>query len=123
MRATRVWLVGAALLSAQALRAHHSVLPFDGTRGVTIEGTVARVLWQNPHAVLVVDVPSAAGGVERWTIESESPLVLARLGWTAETLQVGERLAVLGAPAKDGSRALRCKHVTLADGRTLPCFP
>ena len=115
-------LAFAAVLAAPA-RAHHSVLQFDGARGVSIEGSVARLHWQNPHAVLAIDVPGEDGAVLRWTVESESPLVLARLGWTEHTVRAGDRVTVLGAPAKDGSRALRCKQVTLANGRMLPCFP
>lgn len=121
MRTARAGLV-AVCVFAPALCAHHSVLQFDGTRGVTLAGTVARVRWQNPHAQLVLEM-AADSKAERWTVEIESPLVLERLGWTSDTVRAGDSLTVLGAPAKDGSRALRCKHVTLADGRTLACFP
>jgi hypothetical protein len=96
---------------------------FDGARGVTLEGTVARVLWQNPHAMLAVDVTGDDGRPARWTVESESPLVLARLGWTEDAIEAGDRIVAVGAPARDGSHALRCRSVTLADGRTLACFP
>lgn len=117
----------AALIAAAAFAhrasAHHSVLMFDGARGVTLEGTVAQVLWQNPHTMLAVDVIGDGGRAARWTIESESPLVLVRLGWKESDIAAGERIVVTGAPARDGSRALRCKSVTLADGRTLACFP
>jgi Family of unknown function (DUF6152) len=119
----RTLAASAFLLAARALPAHHSVLHFDGARGVTLSGTVSRVAWQNPHMLLVLDVASDTGAVERWTIESESPLVLVRLGWTKSSVAAGDRVTVVGAPAKDGSRALRCQHVTVAGGGTLPCFP
>lgn len=114
-------IAGAAF--GQLSFAHHSVLMFDGARGITLEGTVARVLWQNPHALLAVDVIGDDGRPARWTVESESPHVLARLGWTEHGIEAGDRIAVTGAPARDGSRALRCQSVTLADGRTLACWP
>ena len=63
------------------------------------------------------------GATATWTIESESPLVLARLGWADSSLLAGDRVTVVGAPARDGSRALRCKRITLANGRELACFP
>jgi hypothetical protein len=113
----------AALVSAAPLSAHHSVLPFDNARGTTIAGVVTRVLWQNPHALLVVAVEAAGGAVTQWLVESESPHALAPLGWTADSIAAGDRVTVLGAAAKDGSPALRCKQVTLADGQVLPCFP
>jgi hypothetical protein len=100
-----------------SILAHHSVLPFDGTTATTIEGTVARVLWQNPHTLIAMDVDSA-----RWTIESEGPIVLQRLGWTEGLIKVGDRIVVIGARAKDGRRLMRCKAITVADGREVPCF-
>jgi hypothetical protein len=98
--------------------AHHSVLPFDGARSTTVEGTVARVLWQNPHTLIAVDVESV-----RWTIESEASVVLKRLGWTEKLIKTGDRITVTGARAKDGRPLMRCKVITLADGREVPCFP
>ncbi|HET7130847.1 MAG TPA: DUF6152 family protein [Gammaproteobacteria bacterium] len=109
------------MLAAPA-RAHHSVLPFDNAHGTTLRGVVARVVWQNPHVLLVLDVAAADGTLTRWTVESESPNVLARLGWSQNAVDAGSRVAVLGAAAKDGSRALRCREVALDDGRLLPCF-
>jgi hypothetical protein len=103
---------------------HHSVLPFDAVTATTIEGTVARVLWQNPHTLIAVDV-----GRNRWTIESEGALVLQRLGWTSDSLKAGDTVIITGARAKDGRRLMRCKTVTLRLGsgpalgdRQLPCF-
>lgn len=99
-----------------AVAAHHSVLPFDGSTATTIEGSVARVLWQNPHTLIAVDV-----GGERWTIESESSTVLARLGWTRDVVSAGDKVIVTGARAKDGRRLMRCTTITV-NAHRLPCF-
>jgi hypothetical protein len=112
----------ASLVLAAPVRAHHSVLPFDNAHGTTLRGVVARVVWQNPHVLLALDVAAADGTLTRWTVESESPNVLARLGWSQNAVDAGSRVAVLGAAAKDGSPALRCTEVALDDGRRLPCF-
>ena len=116
-----VWTVAAALLAAPALRAHHSVLGFDNTRGVTIEAGVLRLLWRNPHVMLSLQVETVVGS-QHWVVEAEPPLVLEPLGWSKDVIRTGDYVTVLGAPAKDGSRRLRCKEVRLRDGRTLPCF-
>jgi hypothetical protein len=100
-----------------AMAPHHSVLPFDGASATTIEGTVARVLWQNPHTLITVDVESV-----RWTIESEAAGVLQRLGWTETTIKSGDRVTVTGARAKDGRRLMRCKTITMTNGNQLLCF-
>jgi hypothetical protein len=101
---------------------HHSVLPYDGNTPTTIEGTVTAVLWQNPHALIRLEVGAAGGALERWTVESEGSTELARLGWTAEAITVGSRIRTIGARARDGRTMLRCRTITLPDGRSLPCF-
>jgi hypothetical protein len=120
-RRTAVFALLAAVPSVAAF-AHHSVLPFDGLRGTTVKGTVIRFLWQNPHTLIALDVARPDGAVEHWTIESESPRILERLGWTERSLEVGARVEVQGAAAKDGSTMMRCREIALDDGRRLPCF-
>lgn len=105
-----------------AALAHHSVLPFDGTRGIIVTGAVTRFLWQNPHTLIGLDVARPDGGVEHWTIESESPRVLERLGWSDRSLEIGAHVSVEGATAKDGSLIMRCRTIELDDGRRLACF-
>ena len=109
-------LVGATASSSANLSAHHSVLAFDGAAATTIRGTVVRILWQDPHAMIAIDVEA-----DRWTIESEGATALQRLGWTRVLLQAGDRILVTGARAKDGRRLMRCTTITIND-RQLPCF-
>jgi hypothetical protein len=99
-----------------AMTAHHSVLPFDGSTATTIEGSVARILWQNPHTLIAVDA-----GAARWTIEGEGSTVLERLGWNRDSVKTGDRVVVTGARAKDGRRLMRCTTITV-NARQWPCF-
>jgi hypothetical protein len=101
---------------------HHSVLPYDGTTPTTLDGTITGVLWQNPHALIRLDVSTDSGALERWTVESEGSSELARLGWTTEAITAGMRIRTTGARARDGRHRLRCRTITLPDGRALPCF-
>lgn len=39
--------------------AHHGWSSFDQDRPIYLEGKVAKSVWQNPHAELVMDVPAA----------------------------------------------------------------
>lgn len=107
--------------SAGTLLAHHSVLPYDGSTATTLTGTVVKVLWQNPHAYIDLDVV-ASGMHARWIVESEGPVALERLGWTKSTLTPGDAITVVGARARDGSARLRCATVALANSRQLSCF-
>jgi hypothetical protein len=112
----------ALVLCASTLtHAHHSVLPYDGATPTTITGTVVKVLWQNPHAYIDLDVTTDGARV-RWIVENEGPVALERLGWTKQTLRAGDTVTVTGARARDGAARMRCASVTLADARRLPCF-
>jgi hypothetical protein len=108
-------------MSGVIAHAHHSVLPYDGTTATIISGTVVKVLWQNPHAYIDLDV-GTNGTHTRWIVENEGPVALERLGWTKFTLKSGDAVTITGARARDGSARLRCASVTLADARRLPCF-
>jgi hypothetical protein len=103
------------------VHAHHSVLAYDGSTATTLTGAVVKVLWQNPHAYIELDV-GADGTRTRWIVENEGPVALERLGWTKSSLMPGDVVTVMGARARDGSARLRCASVTLADARRLPCF-
>jgi hypothetical protein len=113
--------VALVLCASTLTQAHHSVLAYDGTTATTITGTVVKVLWQNPHAYIDLDV-TADGTRVRWIVENEGPVALERLGWTKQTLRAGDSVTVTGARARDGAARMRCASVTLADARRLPCF-
>ena len=84
----RTLLFGAAagmlvLAAGVPLAAHHSfAAEFDGTKPVTLKGTVARMEWTNPHAWLHVDVKGGDGKVVSWMVEGGAPNALLRRGWT-----------------------------------------
>lgn len=106
---------------------HHSVLGFDTSRQVRIAGTITRVVWQNPHVHVEVEVAGAPP--ERWSIEAESANLLRRIGWSEAALAPGMPIRVTGAQARDGALVLRCESVQRLDdsgrpaGLALPCIP
>jgi hypothetical protein len=55
----RLSLFLAAGGAAPLAGAHHGWSSFDQDRPIYLEGKVAKVLWQNPHAELEIDVPAA----------------------------------------------------------------
>lgn len=120
MTAMRLTAVLMTLTGAAPLLAHHSVLGFDSSHGVTVEGRVAEVLWRYPHVYLAVDVDGAG---DRWLVEAEAPAVLVRLGWDERTVRAGDRIRIAGAPAHNGARRMRCDAVHTPRGLRLPCYP
>jgi hypothetical protein len=114
-----VWLAGIALVASSAsLVAHHSfAAEYDSKKPVTLKGTVTRLEWTNPHARFYVDVKDEKGAVTNWNLELASPNVLARQGWTRNSLKIGDLITVEGSMAKDGSNMANARNVVLADGR------
>ena len=93
----------AAMALGPSVRAHHSVLGFDGATPATVTGKVTRVLWQNPHTYIYLDV-ECDGGVEKWAVESDPPEVLRRRGWSKDAIAPGDTITSTGARARDGRR-------------------
>ncbi len=77
---------------------HHSFgAEFDGTKPVTLTGTVTKVEWMNPHAYLYMDVADEqTGDVTNWAIELGSPNGLRRLGWQRTLVNAGDVLTIEG---------------------------
>ena len=95
--------LAAVLLAAIPLAAHHEILAkFDDHKPVTLNGVVTLVDWRNPHVHVFMNVPNANGFVN-WAIEAESPIDLARNGWSRETLRPGDKIRVEGIAARNGS--------------------
>ena len=104
--------MGAALPSV----AHHSfAAEYDATKPVTLTGKVTKVEWQNPHTYFYIDVKDAkTNETANWAVELGSPNSLMRLGWTRKSMQIDETVTVQGSLAKDGSKLLNARTVSLA---------
>ena len=118
MTRTPLFVLGVALLSAHTLTAHHSFdAEFDRTKPVTLQGSVTRVDWGNPHIWVFLDVKDESGKVSNWGVEGGAPNALFRNGWRKDSLKVGDIVTVEGSKAKDGSLRANANRVTLPDGR------
>jgi hypothetical protein len=90
------------LLSAGVLFAHHGNSAYDETARVRIKGTVTEFLWTNPHSQIYLDVKDSSGKVVNWGIETNSPGILTRAGWTRRSLKAGDEITIILCPAKNG---------------------
>lgn len=114
--------VALGLLAATAVPAfaHHSfAAEFDAKKPVTLTGTVTKLEWTNPHARFHVSVKDESGATTVWDFELGSPNGLMRHGWTRNSLKPGDQVTVMGYPAKDGTKLVNARSVTLADGRKI----
>lgn len=116
LAASAAWL----LISLTSISAHHSIAGvYDSSRRVTLEGTVRRFEFVNPHPFIILDVQDAAGATQPWTLEMDNRHELADRGFRAETLQPGDRLIISGSLARRDPRALYVRRLERpADGFT-----
>jgi uncharacterized protein DUF6152 len=108
------------LAASAPLVAHHSfAAEFDGTKPVTLKGTVTKMDWINPHAWLHMDVKGPDGRIVSWMIEGGAPNSLLRRGWNKNSVPTGTTVTVQGFRARDGSNRANGSEVTLPDGKKL----
>ena len=122
MRIKRTLTVAALglVLGVMPLTAHHAFsAEFDQSKPVTLEGTVTKMEWINPHAWIHIDVVDESGNVVAWSIEAGAPNGLLRRGFTRDSLLVGTKILVAGYQAKDGANRANGSSITFEDGRKL----
>lgn len=112
-----------SLPAAMAL-AHHSYAMFDAAGTRSINGTVAKLEWKNPHAFLWIYVPrqDKPGAYDLWAFENGSPSALQGAGWSRSVINAGDQIAVEYWPLRDGTPGGHCEKVSLPDGRVLRCL-
>ncbi len=119
---TRIPGLAAALFMASIAlpaAAHHSAAPFDLSKQISMQGTVEKWLWANPHSWLYLRVVKADGAQEVWGFEAGSTGMLARTGWNAADMKPGDKVTVSASPSRDGSHVALLSQVHLVNGRVL----
>ena len=113
-----IFVASVSLAAVVPLLAHHSfAAEFDASKAVRVTGTLAKIEWTNPHTYFYVDVKEDNGSVVKWSCEAGSPGALSRRGFKRGDLKLGDAIVVDGYRAKDGSRLIDARRVTLPDGR------
>ncbi len=108
------------LLAASPVRAHHAfAAEYDGKKQVHLEGVVTQMEWINPHTWIHIDVTEPDGKVTSWMVEGGSPNILLRRGFNKGSLEKGQKIAVDGFQAKDGSNRANGSNITYPDGKKL----
>jgi hypothetical protein len=113
---------GAVMLLAASIPmlAHHSfAAEFDASKAVRLTGTLTKIEWTNPHSYFYIDVKDEKGQIANWGCEGAGPGALSRRGFKRGDVKIGDPLIVDGYRAKDGSRLIDARRVTLPDGRNI----
>jgi hypothetical protein len=112
---------GLLLLARPApVATHHSfAAQFDRDKPVTVQGTVTKMEWINPHSWVHLAVKGPDGQPVIWSVELGTPNVLVRRGFTKQSLETGTEIVVAGYQAKNGENKMNGGYVTFKDGRRL----
>jgi hypothetical protein len=118
-----VLLVG-VFVAAGPLSAHHGrASTYDGSKDITVKGTVTEWAWRNPHVVIYMDAKDANGKVQNWAFEGQNTSMLSHNdGLHRNSLKPGQEITVIASPARNGSPFGVIKKVILADGKAIMVF-
>lgn len=107
-------------LAGVSLSAHHSfAAEFDINKPITLQGTVTKVEWVNPHVYVYLDVKDASGKVTTWSLSSLGPAAARRAGVTRANFGQGQTVTIMGYRAKDSSNFAFMRKMTFADGHSV----
>jgi hypothetical protein len=97
-------LVIAYVLHVPEASAHHSAAIYDTQNTMPLAGSVVRYEWGNPHVYVHIATQGSAGQEVVWVVETGSPTMMERRGWSADMLQPGDQVTAQANPARNQSR-------------------
>ena len=119
------FLIGAVALAIAAVAptfAHHSFAMFDMEKETVFTGTVVEYNWENPHTHIIIKVAPGAKNPETvgtWDIEAAAINIMARQGWTRNTLKPGDHVTLVAHPMRDGTKGASLYYAITPDGKRL----
>jgi hypothetical protein len=117
---TSLAAVAIAALSSSSVEAHHSfAAEFSYELTGTIAGEVIEVLFVNPHARFFVAVKDESGNETIWDAQTRSTNALTRVGWTKDTIRVGDKVTLEGNLGRDNARKIWIREVRTPSGQTI----
>jgi len=81
-----------------------------------LEGTVATVIWLNPHVWIHLQVEDGEGGTDVWALEGGSINAVVNRGWSKDSLQNGDKIAVRCHALRDGAKGCLLGYITQEGG-------
>jgi len=107
--------LGLSACLSMTLVAHHSTNANFTQEIVSVEGTIERVRFVNPHASVLIRHVDAEGQEVFWLIESGARTTLERQGVTLEHLEIGSTVTATG---RKGRRdfTMYLQKITYEDG-------
>jgi uncharacterized protein DUF6152 len=114
-------LVAAVVMFAPHASAHHSAsAEFDVTKRISVQGTLTKIDWINPHIFLFFE-RQQGGTTQMWEAETAPPAWWRNVGMNRSTFanHIGELVTIEGMPARNGANVMVLQAITFANGETL----
>ncbi len=100
--------------------AHHAfAADYEAGNEGVIEGEITEVIYKNPHARYYLEVSNEDGTREIWDLQTMNLMMLGRVGWTKDTLQVGDKVKVEGILGRNNTKRMSINIVSTEDGRVI----
>lgn len=105
------------------LFAHHGTAVYDNAKRITLNGTLTRFDFVNPHILLYIDAPDSTGTMRNWVIEMSPPSLATHSGWTKDMMKVGDKIEYTISPARNGAFVGRGGNSVTVNGKQLGPAP
>jgi hypothetical protein len=112
------------LLSGTAGAHHNMSALYDFNNRVTLNGTLTKFDWRNPHIQLIVEVTNK-DQVETWTLEGPPPVFFKERDISKSDFEgaFGKTVTAEASRARDGSKAGLLRTMTLPNGKLVSACP
>jgi len=105
---------------ASPVLAHHSDAGLDMDSVVALAGTVVEYRWRNPHVYITIESADEQGDEVEWSLQAGAIQLMSRMGWTRDSIAVGEYVDVEVHPARDGRPYGFLTSIVKQDGTVIP---
>jgi len=112
-------LVVGGLAVCSSVFAHHGNAAYEANLTEIKNATVTRLVWANPHTLVLFEAKDEKGEIVHWNAEMGSPSALSNVGWNKASLMPGDVITIFIHQAKTRNPVGRIQYVILADGSKL----
>jgi len=112
-------LLARVLAVCLPLFAHHGNAAYEASLTEIKSATVTKLVWANPHTLVLFDAKDEKGELVHWNAEMGSPSALSNVGWNKASLALGDVITIFIHQAKTKNPVGRIQYVILADGSKL----
>jgi hypothetical protein len=107
------------LLFCPLMYSHHGSSAYDLTKTISLKATITSFEFSNPHTQVYFEAQDDKGNIVHWVAETTNPAMLARVGWSKDSLKAGDQVTIVANPNRVGAPVVFLEKVVFADGREL----